>query len=283
VKAFLQCLVVAILFFQSVVTVADTRPASASTASSQPWTIRIEPVGSLKLENNASSGGNQGLTPFLPIAGSILSGALAFVGVWLGLKISKENTRVTTEVARENNEATIWQKVNEAEAKDIQSKIDTIYIPLLTSQQINHILIQGLREREPQNFRFFEKVFDKRWRRNLSANDKILVATVCQSAEEFDKLLSSKVGVVSVEVLPYIVRVKTYFHFLHLAFKGDLGDDPTPYRGFAYPRGADPVLRLEVLRLRKRLEQLRLNPGRKPPPEEPLEIPSTLRLPAEDD
>ena len=242
-----------------------------------PITIKLEPISPLKLD---SGNGAPWWSYFVPIVGPIVSGALAFIGVWLGLGIASKNTTSTTEAAQKNNDAAIWQKANETELKNLQEKLNEFYIPFQLLSDANHLLAQDLRSRQKmENYRLLIQLFDHDWRDGLTPGDRKLVEIICKNAEELRALIASKSGLVDEKILPYLSRVSVHFRMLYLAYKSKLGEDSERFKEYIYPRELDKVLALEVVRLRGRMESLRLNPSGRPGSFESLAIPPDLELP----
>jgi hypothetical protein len=237
----------------------------------------VDPVGPLKLENGASPAW---WTYFVPVVGPILSGLLAFIGVWLGLRIAGDNTNKSVAVLQKNSDAAVWLKANEAELSDIQAKLDGFYIPFQLLSKANHQFAQDLRSRqnEPENYRMLMRLFDKQWLEGLPAGDKKLVEIVSTNAEELRALITSKSGLVDEKILPYLSRASAHFRILNLAYKAELGTDSTRFADYVYPRELDGVIALEIRRLRNRMEVLRASPGVKSAPLELLAIPENLKL-----
>ena len=212
-RYFLACMVFVLSFCQCAIAL----PQAAAPAQSVPLstlTVRVEPVGPLKLDSGASA---PWWSYFVSVVGPILSGALAFVGVWLGLRIAAENTGKTIAAAQNNNDAAIWQKANETELRDIQAKLDGFYIPFQLLSKANHQFAQDLRSRESKDYRMLMKLFDKQWQEKLSPGDKKLVEIVCNNAEELRALIASKSGLVDDQILPYLSRASAHFRILHLS------------------------------------------------------------------
>ncbi|MCK1691014.1 hypothetical protein [Bradyrhizobium sp. 145] len=63
-----------------------------------------------------------------------------------------------------------------------------------------------------------------------------------------------------------------------LAHKGELDNDPLKYRSYVYPRQLDEVVRLEMHRIRERIELIRRNPMALHPPMPDLQIPDRLKM-----
>lgn len=269
---FLVCMVFVFSLGQGSAALAQSAPASTSSS----LIVKVEPIAPLKLD---AGDGAPWWTYFVPVVGPIVSGLLAFVGVWLGLKIATNNTAKTAEAAQKNNDAAIWQKANETELRDIQAKLDGFYMPFQLLSDANHMLAQDIRVRQPKDYRMLVQLFDTEWRESLSPGDKKIVEIVCNNAEELRALIANKSGLVDDKILPYLSRASVHFRILNLAYKSELGADPVRFNEYVYPRQLDKVLALEIERLRRRVEQLREKPGGSPPSREGLVIPPDYVLP----
>jgi hypothetical protein len=257
---------------------SPAKPAAAAAISAQPpVNVRVEPVGSLKLE---SGQGPAWWTYFVPVIGPLISGLLAYFGVRLSLDFARRNNEQSISAAQRTSEAAIWQKANETELKDLMTKLDGFYGPFLQMSQANHLMIEEFRSRQPAGFRTLPKVFDRAWLDALPAGDRKVVSEVCQKAADLEKFIADKAGNVDSKVLPYLARASAHFRILHLAHKGELGTDPTNFLKYVYPKQLDSVLQLEVDRLRGRCDALRASPGSAPGPMEPLVIGPELALEA---
>jgi hypothetical protein len=240
-----------------------------------PLTVKLEPVGPLKLESRK---GPAWWTFWVPVIGPLISGLLAYFGVRLSLDFAQRNNTLNIGAARRASEAAIWQKANETELKELLTKLDGFYGPFMQMSQANHLMIEEFRSRQPAGFRTLPKVFDRVWLDSLAAGDRKIVAEVCQKAADLEKFIAEKAGLVDDKVLPYLARASAHFRILHLAHKGELGDDPTNFLRYVYPKSLDLVLQHEVDRLRRRCDALRANPGSRPGPMEPLMIERELAL-----
>jgi hypothetical protein len=80
--------------------------------SSLPRLLRIEPVGSLKLDSDLAG---WKLSDFVPVVGPIVSDLIAFGGVMLGLKFAARNTEMQIEASQRTSDAALWQRANEDE------------------------------------------------------------------------------------------------------------------------------------------------------------------------
>jgi hypothetical protein len=240
-----------------------------------PLTVRIEPVGPFKIDNGKAPAP---WTFWVPVVGPIISGLLAALGVLLSLRFAERSSKRTIEAARQTNEASIWQKANETELKELISKLDSFYGPFMQMSQANYLMIEEFRSRQPVGFRTLPKVFDPAWLATLSTGDRKIVAEVCQKAADLETFIAEKAGHVDGQLLPYLARASAHFRILYLAHQGLLGEDPNNFLRYVYPKQLDAVLRLEVDRLRRRCDALRANPGSPSGVMEPLRISVDLAL-----
>ncbi|WP_148661689.1 PT domain-containing protein [Roseateles chitosanitabidus] len=255
-----------------------TAPASQPTAI--PIAVHVDSIAPIKIE---PSGTASWWATYGPFVGSLLSSIVALGGVYWSLKIARDNTATVTEGARQSSEAALWQKANEAELKDIQAKLDGFYMPFWLLSKANHLLAMDVKSRQPNDFRLLIKLFDKSWKDSLSPGDRKLVELICNNAEELRALIASKSGLVGGDVLEYLSRASVHFRVLHQVYKNELGDDPSRFKKYVYPRQLDDVLSREINRLNARMQELREKPGVRPPAPPPLVIPDNLKLPKWED
>ncbi|HHL4083185.1 hypothetical protein [Burkholderia sola] len=252
-----------------------TRNIGLSEPHRDSLAIRVESVSPMTLNNGTSV---PLWTYWIPTIGPIISGALAFLGAYWGLRIATKNASDTLQSAQRNNEAVLWQKANEVELRDIQIKLDEFYIPFQLKSDVNLQFAQDLKSRQGEDYRLLVKLFDREWCDSLAAGDRKLVEIVSNNADELRRLIEEKSGLVDDALLPYLSRASAHFRILNLAYRRVLGDDPGPFKSYVYPRELDGVLSLEIDRLRMRIGRLRSNPSVCPPPQEALRIPSDLEL-----
>jgi hypothetical protein len=256
-------------------------PAAIANPSSAPSLLppllKIEPVGALKLDS-----GIAGWKPsdFMPVVGAIISGILAFAGVMLGLRFGARNTEMQIRAAQTTSDAALWQRANEDELRDIQSKLDSFFFPFVQLSEANRQFAQDIRSRQPDpgTYRLLMKLFDKMWLVSLPDGDKKLVELVCENAEVLERFIADRAGILDAQLLPYLSRASAHFRILQLAHRGELGSDASRFDKYVYPQQLEGVLGLEIERLRQRIEILRASPGSRPPAIEPLVIPSDLKL-----
>jgi hypothetical protein len=184
---------------------------------------------------------------------------------------------IVTFRASQNN---LWQRVNDAEIQVIQNKLDTFYGPLIHRLESDHLLARDLRDRQPDKatYRLLIKLFDVSWKNALSSGDRVVVDEICAHAAKLEAFIYENAGLVDEEVSPYLVRATTHFRILYLANSGGLGGDAGRFARYVYPKHLDAVLRLEVSRLKQRMETLRNNPSKRPPAMPRLEISPDLEL-----
>jgi hypothetical protein len=259
--------------------------------------VRVEAIPTVELKSTPSS---LSLKDFAPSLGAVIGLIGALVAVWMSGRTNKQaiemaqrnnqasieaaqrNAEASIKAAQRNNEAGLWQKANETELKDIQAKLDGFYGPFLQVSGMNSLLAREFRDRQPDKdtFRLLRSVFDKQWLAGLSEGDKTIVREICNNASLLETFLKEKSAMVDANVLPYLFRASAHFRILHLAYKGELGTDPTNFLRYVYPQQLDKVLELEVERLQRRSASLRAHPAESAGPLEPLNVPAELELPA---
>lgn len=163
---------------------------------------------------------------------------------------------------RRNSISEQWLKINQAEAEYLQNKLDKFYGPFILESEANYLMAQDLRSRQPdpEEYRLLDKLFDKKWRDSLSPGDKALVEEICSTGGRLASVIKDNAGLVDSRILPYISRAISHFRVLSLANDNKLGDDSAPFLSYVYPKSLDPVLRMELDRLQKRMTLLRQNP-----------------------
>lgn len=220
-------------------------PTATSPPSLLPPILKIEPVGPLKLDSGVTG---WKLSDFMPVVGAIVSGLLAFAGVMLGLRFAQKNTEIQIEASQRASDTALWQRANEDELRDIQSKLDSFFFPYIQLAQANHQFAQDIRSRQPdpQTYRMLMKLFDKVWIASLPAGDKKLVDLVCANAEVLERFIADKAGILDPQLLPYLSRASAHFRILQLAHRGELGSDPSRFVAYVYPQQLEGVLELEI-------------------------------------
>lgn len=210
------------------------------------------------------------LAPF----GATLVGILALI-------VSAIMTSRTLRVSTENSDASIWQKANELEIKEVQEKLDRFYGPFIQMSGTNALLSRDLRHRQSDSLSFLliEKLFDRDWFNSLPSGERALVDEIVSNAVILRKFVMENAKMVDQKVQPYLSRLTAHYRILELAHLDKLGSDPTLFvQKYVFPIQIDSILKLEVARLESRKELLRSQPGRQPPPLVELVIPSSLKL-----
>ncbi|GAB1715047.1 MAG: hypothetical protein NTAFB05_00890 [Nitrobacter sp.] len=205
----------------------------------------------------------------------------ALVGIVALIASAIMNSK-TLRVSQLNNEATIWQKANELEIKEIQEKLDRFYGPFTRMSETNALLSRDLRSRQTDSSTFLlvEKLFDREWLRALPQDQKTLVDELVANAAELRKFIVKNAKMVDLKLQPYLSRVCAHYRILELAHCEKLGTDPKPYVSkYVFPIQTVKVLALEVTRLENRKALLRSRPNSQPPLSDELIIPDELKLP----
>ena len=207
---------------------------------------------------------------------AILSAVTAIVAVIVGYLTARH----TLKIAKSNSDAAIWQRANELELKDIQSRLDGFYGPFRHTSQVNMLMYRDLRSRQnDERFILIEKLFEQTWRNNLSTGEQALLAEIAAKAKELREFIAAHLGMMDEKVVPYLARVSAHYRMIELAYDNKLGTDPRPFVDrYVFPRQIDDVLRLEVERLERRRAILMANPYTVPPPLEQLKLPAELAL-----
>ena len=218
---------VALSFASVVFAEAPTVPSRSATAAATPergqtspppiqgLNVRVESVPTVELKS--PSGGLKELAA--PIV-SLLSVVIALIAVVYG---KRSNDRAIAEAQR-SNEATLWQKANETELKDIQGQLDEFYGPYQQLSEANDLMAQELRARQPdvEKYRMLVRVFDQVWLARLSAADRTIVREVCGNALKLETFIQDHAKMVDPQILPYLSRASAHFRILYLAHKGEL-------------------------------------------------------------
>jgi hypothetical protein len=205
----------------------------------------------------------------------------ALVGI-VALIASARMTSKTLRVSQLNNEATIWQKANELEVKEIQEKLDGFYGPFTRLSGTNALLARDLRSRQTDSstFLLLEKLFDREWLSTLPQDQKTLVDELVKNATGLRKFIVENAKMVDSQLQPYLSRSCAHYRILELAHCGKLGNDPKPYVSkYVFPIQTEKVLALEIGRLENRKAFLRSRPNSQPPLSDELAIPPELKLP----
>lgn len=243
---------------------AQAPAPTASAAAQSPLLVRVEQAQPIKLEQGPPK---PWWDPFVAPAISALS---ALAGALIGGGI-----------AQRSSAATINQKANEAEVKEILTKLDTFFGPFVQRLEEGRLLANELRDRQPdkETFRTLIKLLDPDWLKNTSPANRTIVAEIVQNGQSLTGLIRDKAGAVDPALSPYLARAATHFTVLKLAKDGALENDPARFERYVFPKHLDDVLKLEVTRLTKRANDLQSKPTSVHGPMAPLVIPNNLALP----
>lgn len=243
---------------------AQTLPLPASAAAPSPLLVRVEQAGPIKLEQGAPKAWWESLVA--PVISALTALAGAFIG---------------GSIAQRSSAATINQKANEAEAKEIRAKLDTFYGPFVQRLEEGRLLANELRDRQPDKgtFRTLLKLLNPEWLKNTSPADHTIVTEIVQNGQSLIGLIRDKAGAVDPALSPYLARAATHFTVLKLAKDGALENDPARFDRYVFPKQLDDVLALEVKRLTNRANELQSKPTKAHEPIVPLAIPANLALP----
>jgi len=239
--------------------------------------VRVEALTPIKI---SSESGTPWYVTVGPMLGGIFSSVLALAGVLWSLKIATDNAKKSTQAAQQTSDASIWQKANETELKDIQARLDGFYMPYSLLAKANKEFAKDVASRQPkpEEYRLLMQLFDKAWRDSLTDGDSKIIDIVCNNAEDLRKLISDKSGLANGALLEYLARASVHYRILNLAFKNELGTDAKRFEKYVYPRVLDDVLQLEMDRLDARAKQLRLKPSERPDLAPVLNIPTKFAL-----
>jgi hypothetical protein len=240
-------------------------PPATTPASASPLLVRVEQAAPLKLDPGASK-------PWWElILAPIISGLTALGGALIGGLI-----------AQRSNAASINQKANEAELKEIRTKLETFYGPFAERLEEGRLLAHELRQRQPdkKTFRTMMKLLDAAWLQQAAPADRTIMNEIVQNGTNLITLIREKAGSVDPALASYLARAATHFLMLKLAKDGALEPDPARFERYAYPRELDGALALELQRLNARADLLQREPGATHAPLTPLVIPAALALPA---
>lgn len=243
---------------------ARTTALPASAAAPSPLLVRVEQAGPIKLDQGPPKAWWESLLA------PVLSALTALAGAFIGGSI-----------AQRSSAATINQKANEVEAKEIRTKLDTFYGPFVQRLEEGRLLANELRDRQPDKgtFRTLIKLLDPDWLKNASPADRTIVTEIVENGQSLIGLIRDKAGAVDPALSPYLARAATHFTVLKLAKDGALENDPARFERYVFPKQLDDVLSLEVTRLTKRANELQSKPTRAHGPMASLTIPKNLELP----
>lgn len=93
---------------------------------------------------------------------------------------------------------TLWQKANEMEIAQIQSKLDGFYGPFMQMSGANRLLARDLRARQKdgESFLLIEKLFDKAWRGALPKGEAAIIAEIAANAGKLRSLIDDRTGMI---------------------------------------------------------------------------------------
>lgn len=258
------CLILPTAVAQTAASTAASSPQSAVALASTPLLVRVEQAAPLKMEPSASKSFWEMILPPVISALTALGGAL--VGGWLGQRSST---------------ATINQKNNEAELKEIRAKLDGFYGPFGRRSHEGALMALELRARQPDKvtFRTLLKLLDPEWLKNASKADQTIVAEIVQNGAGLLALIRDKAGALEPSVSDYLARAAIHFTMLKLAKDGALENDPDRFARYVFPWQLDKVLKLEIARLNARADLLQSKPSETHSPLAALAIPAEFALP----
>ena len=187
-----------------------------------------------------------------------------FVRYVLPALISLFGVGVVIYFTRRNLIADHWLKTNALEIEYIQRRLDRFWGPYLVMSDSHHLLAQDIRNRQssPESYRMLPSLFDESWLASLSPGDRQLVRDICENGERLSKHIIENSGLIEFRLLPFLSRAIAHWRVLHLAAEGKLGDDPTVYLRYVYPRSLDEAVKREIVRLSSRLATLRADPSK---------------------
>lgn len=207
-----------------------------------------------------------------------LASVLSLATTTVALGFGHWNTRLTIRASRATSEASTNQKANDSELAAIQARLDGFYGPYLQRSEENRLLADELRSRRPKGFRTLLSLIEPGWLDAQPKADRTLIDEIVGNGAELRTMIRKRAGEVDASISPYLARAGTHFTVLALARAAALGDDPERFRRFVYPRQLDPVLRLDMARLRARAALLRSSLLVQHPASPGLEIPAELAL-----
>lgn len=249
---------------------ADTTGVFAQTSPDQtaphvgapaPFTLRLEQAAPfeaapIKLNQPKKTLLREILTgPILSaIVSAITSAIVALAGVAMALR---------------NTTATLYQKSNEAEVKELQTRLTEFYGPFDQISKENELISQEFRNRHKQGndaFRTLIALLDKNWRDGLDQSDKALLEKIIQNGKDLRQLIRLKSGLVDPQIAPILASAAAHFSVLEMATGGQLQNQPERFAAYVYPRDLDPAIAKEIARLNDRIRTLLNDPGVKHAP-----------------
>jgi hypothetical protein len=256
----LKLTVAAVFVMFAVAWMSSLAAAQAQGQTSLP--IEIVKIAPVKLDQPARSIWRDILTgPVLSgIASAIASTIVALVGVKMALR---------------NTQATLYQKSNEAEVKELQARLNEFYGPFHQISRENELVSREFRDRHKKHdpdFRTLIALLDEQWRAALDKSDRALIDRMIQNGADLRKLIRDKSGLVDVKIVPILAKAAAHFAVLEMASKGELEAQPGRFDTYVYPRDLDPAIEKEIDRLNDRIRTLLSEPGEKHPPMRPLSL-----------
>lgn len=246
---------------------AQTLPAQTSPTvrTSVPFTLRLEQAAPFetapfKVEQSKKSLLREILTG--PILSAVVSAITSAIVALLGVAMALRNTT-----------ATLYQKSNEAEVKELQGRLTDFYGPFDQISKENDLISREFRQRHKQEnveFRTLIALLDEKWRNELDQSDKTLIEKMIQNGKDLRQLIRSKSGLVDSQIAPILARAAAHFSVLEMAAAGQLQNQPERFAAYVYPRELDPAVQKEIARLNERIRILLNNPGARHAPIPPL-------------
>lgn len=191
--------------------------------------------------------------------GQFLTALVAGAAVWASL----HNTKRQIRAANLSAEAERWRDANLKEVEQLEELVRTFHVPYLVRSEANHNMARDLRDRlNDSKYRMLVKLFDPNWLSGLSPGDRTIVDEVCRSGLELREFIEKQGGGVDVHIVEHLARASTHFRMLWLAHEGQLGEDPTPFERYVYPRQLDFAIREDLKRILSHCALLRAEPSK---------------------
>jgi len=226
-----------------IIAIEKTNPSQTEKAPPNPWWVQL----------------------LQPIVAALAGLGGALIGAWVG---------------RSNTVASINQKANELEIKEIQTRLNEFYGRFQQIADENHLIAREFKAHHGDPaMRTLLMLLDPVRREALSPSDEAIVKSLVDNGNVLRTLIREKSGLVDAAILPYLSRAALHFSMLELAKEGKLDNEPLRFERFVYPAVLDEVLVLEMQRLNCRIRKLVENSSAAHPPLESLEIPDRLVLP----
>lgn len=261
----LICVVVAATTAEGAAQTVAPQTSSAPAVNPVPFTLRVEQAAPfvaapLKLDQPTKSLLREFLTgPVLSaIVSALTSAVVALIGVGMALR---------------NTTATLYQKSNEAEVKELQTRLTEFYGPFDQISKENDLISREFRQRHSQGndaFRTLISLLDQKWRDELDQSDRALLEKIIQNGKDLRELIRSKSGLVDTQIAPILAKAAAHFSVLEMAASGQLQNQPERFAAYVYPRELDPAIAREITRLNERIRVLLNEPGAQHAPISPL-------------